>query len=130
MRSFRTAVVVVAFFAAGAASAAELNCHGPSNVEDFHYSWRMRGGLAWIAGLVFPTSGKGELRTVFPAEGQAQPSISSELLITAADPVALAPLLAARLRGDELIVLKASRGVALERILPFLAGFPTTASEA
>jgi len=86
MRSFRTAVVVVAFFAAGAASAAELNCHGPSNVEDFHYSWRMRGGLAWIAGLVFPTSGKGELRTVFPAEGQAQPSISSELLITAADP--------------------------------------------
>jgi UDP-N-acetylmuramoyl-tripeptide--D-alanyl-D-alanine ligase len=39
-------------------------------------------------------------------------------LITAADPLALAPLLAARLRGDELVVLKASRGVALERILP------------
>jgi UDP-N-acetylmuramoyl-tripeptide--D-alanyl-D-alanine ligase len=41
-------------------------------------------------------------------------------LLTAADPLALAPLLAARLRGDELIVLKASRGVALERILPAL----------
>jgi UDP-N-acetylmuramoyl-tripeptide--D-alanyl-D-alanine ligase len=41
-------------------------------------------------------------------------------LVTAADPVALAPLLAARLRGDELVVLKASRGVALERILPAL----------
>jgi UDP-N-acetylmuramoyl-tripeptide--D-alanyl-D-alanine ligase len=41
-------------------------------------------------------------------------------LITAADPVALAPLLAQHLRGDEIVVLKASRGVALERILPAL----------
>jgi hypothetical protein len=29
-------------------------------------------------------------------------------------------LLAERLRGDEIVVLKASRGVALERILPAL----------
>lgn len=42
-------------------------------------------------------------------------------LITAADPVALAPILVQRLEGDEMIVLKASRGVALERILPALA---------
>jgi UDP-N-acetylmuramoyl-tripeptide--D-alanyl-D-alanine ligase len=41
-------------------------------------------------------------------------------LITAGDPLTLAPLLAQHLRGDELIVLKASRGVALERILPTL----------
>lgn len=41
-------------------------------------------------------------------------------LLTADDPVALGPQLAARLRGDELVVLKASRGVALERILPAL----------
>jgi UDP-N-acetylmuramoyl-tripeptide--D-alanyl-D-alanine ligase len=41
-------------------------------------------------------------------------------LITAADPLALAPLLVQRLRGDEIVVLKASRGVALERILPAL----------
>jgi UDP-N-acetylmuramoyl-tripeptide--D-alanyl-D-alanine ligase len=41
-------------------------------------------------------------------------------LVTAPDPLALAPLLAARVRGDELVVLKASRGVALERILPAL----------
>jgi UDP-N-acetylmuramoyl-tripeptide--D-alanyl-D-alanine ligase len=41
-------------------------------------------------------------------------------LVTAADPLALAPLLAERLRGDEIVVLKASRGVALERILPAL----------
>jgi hypothetical protein len=68
----------------GPLAAAELNCHGPSNVEDFHYSWRMRGGLSWIAGLVFPTSGTGELRTVFPTAEER--SIRSELLITSADP--------------------------------------------
>ena len=47
-------------------------------------------------------------------------------LVTAPDAVALAPLLAARLRGDELVVLKASRGPALERILPAL-GITSTA---
>ena len=41
-------------------------------------------------------------------------------LLTAADPIALAPVLSERLRGDEVVVLKASRGVALERILPAL----------
>jgi UDP-N-acetylmuramoyl-tripeptide--D-alanyl-D-alanine ligase len=41
-------------------------------------------------------------------------------LVTAPDPLALAPLLTERLRGDEIVVLKASRGVALERILPAL----------
>ena len=41
-------------------------------------------------------------------------------LIRAPDPVELVPLLTPRLRGDELVVLKASRGVALERILPAL----------
>jgi UDP-N-acetylmuramoyl-tripeptide--D-alanyl-D-alanine ligase len=43
-----------------------------------------------------------------------------ERLVTAADPLALGPLLTERLRGDEVVVLKASRGVALERILPAL----------
>ena len=42
-------------------------------------------------------------------------------LLTAPDAVSLGPLLAARLRGDELVVLKGSRGVALERLLPDLA---------
>ena len=68
---------------AGPLGAAELNCHGPSNVEDFHYSWRMRGGLSWVAGLVFPTSGVGELKTVFPSADHK--SIDSELLITSTD---------------------------------------------
>jgi UDP-N-acetylmuramoyl-tripeptide--D-alanyl-D-alanine ligase len=43
-------------------------------------------------------------------------------LVSAADAPAAAPLLKARLRGDELVVLKASRGVALERIIPLLTG--------
>jgi UDP-N-acetylmuramoyl-tripeptide--D-alanyl-D-alanine ligase len=43
-----------------------------------------------------------------------------EKLVTAPDPSVLGPLLAARLQGDEVVVLKASRGVALERILPAL----------
>jgi UDP-N-acetylmuramoyl-tripeptide--D-alanyl-D-alanine ligase len=42
-------------------------------------------------------------------------------LITAPDPMALAPALTQRLQGDEMVVLKASRGVALERIIPALA---------
>jgi UDP-N-acetylmuramoyl-tripeptide--D-alanyl-D-alanine ligase len=41
-------------------------------------------------------------------------------LLTAADPTALAPLLADRVRPGDVVVLKASRGVALERVLPVL----------
>ncbi len=41
-------------------------------------------------------------------------------LLRAPDPLALGPLLAPRLSGDEVIVLKASRGVAMERIIPAL----------
>ena len=42
-------------------------------------------------------------------------------LVTADDPLALGRVLAPRLEGDELVVLKASRGVAMERIIPALA---------
>ena len=41
-------------------------------------------------------------------------------LITAADAESLGPKLKSALRGNELILLKASRGVALERVLPHL----------
>jgi len=41
-------------------------------------------------------------------------------LIVAPDAEALGPLLARRLRGDEVVLLKASRGVALERVLRHL----------
>jgi UDP-N-acetylmuramoyl-tripeptide--D-alanyl-D-alanine ligase len=42
-------------------------------------------------------------------------------LLRAPEPLALASILAPQLRGDEVVVLKASRGVALERIIPALA---------
>lgn len=81
MRLFRTFAAVLLF--AMPAAAADLNCHGPSNVEDFRYSWRMRGGLSLLAGLVFPTSGVGQLKTEFPAGNDH--TINSELLITSRD---------------------------------------------
>jgi UDP-N-acetylmuramoyl-tripeptide--D-alanyl-D-alanine ligase len=43
-------------------------------------------------------------------------------LVTAPDAPTMGALLKGRLKGDELVVLKASRGAALERILPYLTG--------
>ena len=63
---------------------------------------------------------------VLAAVGEFVPALASyearlgDRLVIAADPIALAPVLGERLRGDEVVVLKASRGVALERILPAL----------
>jgi UDP-N-acetylmuramoyl-tripeptide--D-alanyl-D-alanine ligase len=54
-----------------------------------------------------------------PAMEDAAPRLGDRL-VKAADPLDLGPRLATRLRGDELIFLKASRGVALERIFPYL----------
>src|SRR3954469_7385469 len=63
------------------AGAVELNCRGPANVEAFKYSWKLRGGLSWIGGIMFPTSGVGEWKTTYPAAGRN--AIDSSLLITA-----------------------------------------------
>ncbi|MGN6186058.1 MAG: DUF3108 domain-containing protein [Thermoanaerobaculia bacterium] len=82
MKVIRNAILVlITMLAAGAASASDLNCKGPVNVEEFRYSWRLRGGVRFIAGLMFPTSGVGNLRTVYPTATDR--SIHSELLITA-----------------------------------------------
>lgn len=77
----RTAFAALVLLAgAAAAPAADLHCKGPGNVEEFRYTWRLRGGLSWVAGFMFPTSGVGMLRTTYP-RGNEQ-NISGELLIT------------------------------------------------
>lgn len=103
----------------------------------------MRGGrrLAFVAGTMRelgPESGRhhaavaaalvGLEPDLLAAVGDFVPALQpyagrlGDRLITAPDAVAMGPLLAARLRGDELVVLKASRGAALERILSYLTG--------
>lgn len=67
---------------ASSAFAAELNCApGATNIEEFRYSWRLRGGIGWLAGLMFPNRGVGSLKTVFPKAGEHE--ISSQLMMTA-----------------------------------------------
>lgn len=61
-----------------AATSTPVNCNTDANVEEFRYSWRLRGGVRFLAGLVFPTTGVGNLRTTYDGHG-----IHSELLITA-----------------------------------------------
>jgi hypothetical protein len=66
--------IVIALTLVVSASAFAAN---PGSVEEFRYSWRLRGGVRLLAGLMFPTSGVGNLRTTFGD------TIHSELLITA-----------------------------------------------
>ena len=75
------AVLALAVVSASAAYGAEQNCNA-TNVEELRYSWRLKGGVRFIAGLVFPTKGVGSFRTTYPA-GADDHSIHSELLITA-----------------------------------------------
>ncbi|HKS22662.1 MAG TPA: DUF3108 domain-containing protein [Thermoanaerobaculia bacterium] len=84
MIPLRTWLAIAALMIAASGSAADLNCKGPSNVEQFKYSWRLRGGLSWVAGLVFPTSGVGEMKTTYPKEGETL--IDSSLLLTSKVP--------------------------------------------
>lgn len=82
MRPIPQSILALAFLCAiPTASAVELNCRGPANVESFHYAWKLRGGLSWIAGIMFPTTGVGELKTTYPTP--ARNAIDSSLLITA-----------------------------------------------
>jgi hypothetical protein len=77
----RTALLGLALLsAAGSAPATDLHCKGPGNVEEFRYTWRLRGGLSWVAGFMFPTSGVGMMKTTYPRAGEQ--NISGELLIT------------------------------------------------
>src|SRR6476619_1351546 len=82
-RMSRTRNVVLAamlLLSPAAAFAADVNCKGPTNVEELRYSWRIRGAIRFLAGLMFPTSGTGNFKTTFPKDGEG--SLSSALLIT------------------------------------------------
>ncbi len=63
-------------------------------------------------------AGVGDMATALRALAAADPRV-----VTAEDPEALWPLLEPRLEAEALILLKASRGVRLERIVPYLAGW-------
>ena len=72
MKVIRTiAVAALTIVVSASAFAADMG-----SVEEFRYAWRLRGGVRFVAGLMFPTSGVGNLRTTFGD------TIHSELLIT------------------------------------------------
>jgi hypothetical protein len=72
----RISVVALAMVVSASAFAGELNCN-TGKTEEFQYSWRLRGGVRFLAGLMFPTSGVGNLKTTYGDK------VHSELLITA-----------------------------------------------
>lgn len=73
----RMCVLLLIAALSASAAAGELNC-STGNHEEFRYAWRLRGGIRFLAGLIFPTSGFGNLRTTY-----GETSIESTLLITA-----------------------------------------------
>lgn len=77
----RTAFIALALACAITADAAQLNCRPGAAGESFRYNWRLRGGLSWVAGIMFPTSGVAELKTTWPTETKR--STEGSLLITA-----------------------------------------------
>lgn len=84
MRKTRNLILTLALLVSPAlAHAADTNCKGPSNVEEFRYSWRIRGALRLLAGLVIPTAGVGNYKTTYP-NAPGEHAVSSELLITPA----------------------------------------------
>jgi hypothetical protein len=70
-------VLALVMVVSGSARAADLTCNNIGNTEEFRYSWRLRGGVRFLAGLMFPTSGVGNLRNTYGDK------MHSELLITA-----------------------------------------------
>jgi hypothetical protein len=77
MKIIRTiALAFVLAVVSGSAQAADV-CNNIGNVEEFRYSWRLRGGVRFLAGLMFPTNGVGNLRNTYGDK------LHSELLITA-----------------------------------------------
>lgn len=66
--------VLAALLAASSSMASE-----PTATERLSYSWRLKGGLSWLARLAFPSSGRGTLET------RQAGLVSSRLTINADD---------------------------------------------
>jgi Protein of unknown function (DUF3108) len=79
-RSRNLVLCLAILLSPGLFAATTNNCSGTTNVEEFRYSWRIRGAIRLLAGLMFPTSGVGNYKTTYPKTGEH--SINSELLIT------------------------------------------------
>ncbi|HJQ39409.1 MAG TPA: DUF3108 domain-containing protein [Thermoanaerobaculia bacterium] len=77
----RTLAAVTLVLVSASAFAADASCNH-TNVEQLRYSWRLKGGIRFLAGLVFPTSGVGSFKTTYPVAG-GDHAVHSELLITA-----------------------------------------------
>ena len=76
----QTLVVLMLVVVSASAYGADQTCND-TNIEELRYTWRLKGGVRFLAGLVFPTSGVGNLRTTYPTGNDH--AIHSELLITA-----------------------------------------------
>src|SRR5688572_10035803 len=74
----RTLAALMLVVVSASAYGADVSCND-SNVEELRYSWRLKGGIRFIAGLMFPTNGVGNLRTTYGDDH----AVHSELLITA-----------------------------------------------
>jgi len=63
--SNRTVVLALLLLVGGGvtASAGQTACLENGGSEEFHYKWRLRGGLSWIARIAFPTSGVAVMET-------------------------------------------------------------------
>ena len=68
-----------ALILAGVVSAAPLAAAPGGAVERLNYSWRLKGGLSWLARLAFPSSGRGTLET------HEAGNVDSRLTISAPD---------------------------------------------
>jgi len=80
MRWSALVLCVCALLFTSLAMAGEAACVPTGASEELHYSWRLKGPLSWFAGLRFPTSGKGFLKTAEPEANV----LDTELRISAA----------------------------------------------
>jgi hypothetical protein len=77
-RALLTALMIIIPFGGARATTAHADCPTPGDTEKVHYTWRLRGGLSWIAGIAFPSSGTGLLTTV---EDPGNGRVATELMI-------------------------------------------------